>query len=161
MHQAVAVYTVDSLVHVQRLSFDIVKTPLFNPLTNAALAQRWPDIWRQEGDEHRGSLYKGARDTAWSIVKQRLRQHGNANGQWRPAMVFDPADLFEFAIAVLKRELHLAGVEVDKDQPTRADLDAEVDREHQLAFSAITMDLDEDGGKGDGEIPRHELDFIR
>ena len=161
MAMATATYAVGGLTYSQRLVFDVVRVPLTNPLTADALTDRWPDIWRQEPDEHRGSLYARQRATAWRIVKQRIRQHANAAGQWRPAMVFDPSDLMEFGFAVLKRELHLGGVEVDKDQPTRADLDSEVERERAAAFSAITLDLDEDGGQGSGEIPRHELDFIR
>lgn len=161
MHQAKTVYTAGGLSRTQRVVFDIVKVPLVNALTADELFARWPDIWRQEGAEHRGSTFKRQRETAWRIVKHRIRQHGNAAGQWRPAMVFDRADLMEFAFAVLKRELHLSGVEVDKDQPTREMLDAEVDREQALAFAAITMDLDEDEAQGEHEIPRHELDFIR
>jgi hypothetical protein len=161
MHQAKTVYTAGGLSRTQRVTFDIVRVPLVNALTADELFARWPDIWRQEGAEHRGSSFKRQRETAWQIVKQRIRQHGNAAGQWRPAMVFDRADLMQFAFAVLKRELHLAGVEVDKDQPTREMLDKEVDREQSLAFASITMDLDEDEAQGAHEIPRHELDFIR
>lgn len=158
---ATATYLVGGLTYKQRLAFDVVYVPLPNILTADALIDRWPDIARQEPDEQRGSLYARQRETAMRIVRLRLRQHGNAEQQWRPAMVFDPGDLMELAFAVLKKELHAIGVEVDRDKPTREQLDHDVEIECAAAFGSITMDLDEDRAQGEAEIPRHELDFIR
>lgn len=159
---ATATYVVGGVTYKQRRAFDIVLVPLWNPLTVGEMYERWPDLARQEPDEQRGTDYAPQRKTAWAKVKRRLRQQAAAEKQWRPAMVFDAGDLSEVGWSVLKRELHLIGVEVDRDEPSRETLDEEIEVEYGRAFTGVFLDLTEDESIGDkSEGVRYELDFVR
>jgi hypothetical protein len=167
--QANATYAVGGLNYRHRKVFDIVKTPLENPLAAALMYARWPDLARQEHDEQRGEDYKPQREDAWSQVKRAIRQQSTLTDsrygkreKWRPAMVMDVSDLFEWGMAQLKLNLHLSGVTVDRDSPTREMLAAALEHERTLALATISwLDKDEDQAIDEGEEVPLEVDFVR
>lgn len=166
---ATAKYVVDGLDYRVRLVFDVVVTPLHNPLTAERMYQRWPDLARQEHDEQRGENYLPQRNEAWSIIKRRIRQTATDTGdrfgkrrKWRPAMVVDASDFYEAAMAQLKLLLQISGVDVDRDEPARDRLEELVELEWERAATSIAwLDLDEDETVDEGEESRLELDFVR
>lgn len=163
MALGLATYAFDSLTHHIRVAFDVVLHPLANPLTAEELYKRWPDLGRQEPDEQRGSDFAAQRATAWSHVKRRLRQHGSAEGRWRPAMVFDAVELFEAAVGFLALELHSIGVQVIRTDPPPSfeELTRAAEREMARALTTVSVDLDEDESCGEDESERIELDYVR
>jgi len=169
LNVATATYTVDNVVHRIRRAFDCVITPLDNPLTVSRMYQRWPDLARQEHDERRGEDYLGQREDAWSTIKRRIRQQSTETRErwgkrkkWRPAMIVDISDFFEAAMAQLRLVLHLEGIAVDRDRPTREQLLDAVSEELTLAMKTVSwLDLTEDESISEGEEVRLELDLVR
>ena len=164
---ATATYVVGGLTYTKRIAFDIVRVPLMppGPLLAAAVYRRLGhDLARQESDEQRGSDYASQRDAAWRIVRRRIYQHASDTEQWRPALVVDPSDLFEYGISVFTRICHEQGINVLRVDPApmRQELLAEEELERSRAFASISwMDKDDDAALGEQDERPLALDFIR
>jgi hypothetical protein len=169
LNVATASYAVAGTNYQVRRTFDVVLSPLDNPLTVAAIYQRWPDIARQEHDETRGEDFLDARIDAWSTIKRRIRQQTveteerwSKRKKWRPAMIVDVSDFFEAAMAQLKLNLHLRGISVDRDKPTREQLEKDRDDELSIALNTISwLDVEEDESLDEGEAARLGMCMVR
>jgi len=156
-----ASYVVGGLTYVQRVLYDVCLYPLPNPLTVARVYQRWPDIASQEPKEQRGEDYAPQRADAWHQIRRRIRDLTRGSDdrfekikRWRPGLVVDVAELFESGMAQLKVNLHKIGVVVDRDQPTRAELEQEAEAAWQADSRSISwLDVDDDGARAaEGEM---------
>ena len=146
MYVAVTTYAYDSLNHELRHLFDVVRHPLANPLTAEAVQARRPDIVAAEFAETRGSAYDSLREQAWGVVRRAIRRKESAEQRWRPGLVIDVTDLFDWGIAEFELLAHQGGVKIIRgtidaesalDRLTRAAHDAKAEALtslHWLAF---------------------------
>ena len=77
-------------------------------------------------------------------------------------MIVDVADLYEAGMASLALLLSKAGIEADRDEPTREDLERVFEEEIARAFRSISwLDIDDDESQGEDEAQRIGLDLLR
>jgi len=160
--RARATYTVASVSYVMEVNFDVVLTPLHNPLTYAFLRGRHPDLFPQEHAQTAGSRYQALREAAWDNVLKAIRRHG-----WRPGLVRTPDDLEGWALAEWRCEAWGQGIEVLKG----ADWDGPRGMEHLegkrsaaalASLAAVDFyDENEDDSKADDEERLLRMDLIR
>jgi hypothetical protein len=167
MNVAKATFTAGGLPRVMRIVFDVVEVPLNAPgaLTAEAVYERLGrDLARQEPAAQRGEDFAPQRNAAWNIVRRRLYQHSDDQGQWRPSMIVDPSDLFEYAIAVFTRVCHEQSIQVIRTDPPPAleELLGTEREERTEAFKGLSwLDRDEDETQEEDETQPIPLDFIR
>jgi hypothetical protein len=146
--------------HNERVVFDVVLYELPNPLTRTALQTRSPDISVQEWAEQRGEGFGPQREAAFGEVRRELRDRG-----FRPALIATPEDIFDWALAVLSRNLQEGGVSVIRglDQDAALErLDARVALEKGSALSSISWyDATEDNARTEDEETPLTMDFVR
>ena len=159
LNRATATYTVNSISYTQRREYDVVASPLWNPMTVAALYGEWPDLAAQEPQEQRGSDYERQRENAFRRLRSTFRRELTARGMRRPAAIYDEAAIYEWMRAEMIVELEGIGVSVVRDQnKTLAELKQERDSMAAQAMATVYLDRDQDEG---AELPALKLDMFR
>ena len=167
MNIAKAVFTAGGLPRVMRGTFDIVNVPLNapGPLTAEAVYERLGrDLANMEPDEQSGEDFEPQRLAAWNVVRRSLYHHGDTQKQWRPAMIVDPSDLFQYGCSVFTRLCHEQGISVIRTTPppTLAELTQAEEVQRMMAFSNISwLDEDDSETKTDNEVKPLIQDLVR
>lgn len=161
LYRARAEYVVGGLNYIQEIPFDVVKTPLENPLTVEFLRRRRPDIMAFEPASSRGSDFADFRELAWEEVKRGIRQAG-----WRPGLVRTPEDIDEWAIAEFDLLARKNGVSIILPgwDAEKAVLHLEAARNTAQANSLRSikfLDLNEDDSADVEEEAPLRMDFVR
>lgn len=160
MNRATATYTVAGRIYRIVQAYDVVLNELVNPITNAGIKARWPDLSLQEYEEQLGEDYKRQRDLAWEQVKRELRQLGK-----RPALIVTPEDLEDWSYWHLALRLQESGQKVIRglDQADAIKLiETRIDDAKDIATATLSWeDKSEDEVLGEGEDEGYMLDFVR
>jgi hypothetical protein len=159
--RARATYVVGGVTYTMEVPFDVVLTPLRNPLTVDLLRVRHPDIMPQEHSETAGSAFANLRDAAFDEVMKGIRRHG-----WRPALLRTPDDIEGWALAEFRLLAWDAGIEVLKGDwdPERAlaELDRRRESARSTALSSLSFyDSNEDDSKADEDERPLRMDLVR
>lgn len=164
LYRARASYVVDGETYVQEIPFDVVLTPLVNPLTVEYLKKRRPGIMRREPSSTRGTDLADLREAAWDEVMKGIR--GHADG-WRPALVKTPDDIEKWALMEFDRIAWENGITtVLRGEWSGIDaveyLDGRVSRARHNSLSSLKfMDFSDDDSRADDEIEYKRPDFLR
>jgi len=168
MWRARASYTVDSLTYTQEVPFDVVLTPLVNPLTVGFIKKWRPNVTGQEFAATRGTDFDDLREAAWDKIKYAIRRHctGRALGEnWRPALLRTPDDVEEWALAEFDLLSQRNGIAILAGvDPERAleMLGEERDGLRHASLSSLHfLDIDEDDARDDDEAAPSRPDFVR
>lgn len=162
-----ATFTAGGLPRVLRSTFDIVNVPLNapGPLTAEAVYERLGrDLVKQEPPEQKGSDFAPQRYAAWNVVRRAIYQHGDSQEQWRPSMIVDPSDLFEYGIAAFTTICHQQAIDVIriKPMPTNEELERKEEVQRKLAMNTVSwLDSDESETKSDTETRPLTQDLVR
>lgn len=161
-YRARASYTVNSMTYVQEIPFDVVLTPLVNPLTVEFLKVRRKNIMGREHASTRGTDYLDLREAAWDKVLKGIRAH---DAGWRPALLKSPEDVEEWALAEFDLLLHKSGVQQMKNvDPIQAaeSLKDEIKTAKTNSLGNLQyMDLSDDDSLGTDEERPKRPDFVR
>lgn len=164
LYRARASYVVNGLTYVQEIPFDIVLTPIVNPLTVQFVKTRRPDIMRKESPSTLGSDLEDVRDAAWERILSGIRANGDG---WRPALLKSPDDLDKWALAEFDYAAWEAGItSVLRGQWTGpeaiAHLESRVSVARNASLSSLKfMDFDDDDSRSSDEIEYRRPDFVR
>lgn len=156
-----ATYTVDSIVYVMDVPFDVVLIPLHNPLTAEFVHRKHPGLPAGEHASTYGSDFWDLRQAAWDRVCQGIRDAcpGAKLGEaWRPAMVRSPGDLEQWALAEFDYIVQKEGIDVLKGvEPLEAIEHLKLERTETKNAALATlrfMDINEDESmSGDEAAP--------
>lgn len=156
-----ASYAVGGLTYTAEVNFDVVKTPLVNPLTARLVHDRHPDIFPEEHEQTAGSRFQVLRESAWDNVCKAIRRHG-----WRPGLIRTPDDLESWALAEFRCLAWADGIGVLKGgwDPLEGMNHLEGKRVSAETYSLSSVrfyDRNEDDSKADDEDQRLELDLVR
>jgi hypothetical protein len=163
MCRARASYAVGGLTYTQEINFDVVLTPLVDPLTVEFVKRRRPDIMPREFSQTRGSDLQDIREAAWDRVLKGIRSHGAG---WRPALLRTPEDVEEWALAEFDLLAYEAGLSTiaRKMEPIIAVqyLEDRVNRKRNHSLSTLKfMDFDENDFPSSDEVCFRRPDFRR
>jgi hypothetical protein len=164
LYRARASYVVDSMTYVQEIPFDVVLTPLVNPLTVEYIKKRRPGVMRREPSSTRGSDLADLREAAWDEVMKGIRGHKDG---WRPALLKTPDDIEQWALAEFDKLAWEAGITTVL-RGEWAGIDAIEHLENKISrlankslVSLKFMDLSDDDSRADDEIEYQRPDFSR
>lgn len=161
LYRARATYTVSSINYVVEIPFDVVLTPLNNPLTVEFIKVRRPDIMAYEPSETRGTDFLDFRTQAWERVKKGIRQAG-----WRPALLRTPEDVEDWAIAEFDLLCQRNGIKIlrdwgDAEQAIRY-LEEQITQAKNHSLSSLSFyDAQEDDSRSTDDERPLRMAFIR
>lgn len=164
LDRARASYVVDGMTYVQEIPYDVVLTPLTNPLTVEFVKQRRPGIMRREPASTRGSDLADLRGAAWDAVMKGIRGHKDG---WRPALLKTPEDIEQWALAEFDKVAWEAGIStVLRGEWAGIDaiehLENRVSRAANSSLSSLKfMDFDDSDSRSEDEIEYQRPDFSR
>ncbi len=163
MYRARATYTVDSMVYTQEINFDVVLTPLINPLTVEYIKKRYPDIMNRQHSQQLGSDFADFRAIAWDNVLKGIRAHKTG---WRPALLKTPEGVESWALTEFDLLAHKSGVKILRDQwdPQQAieHLEGQIYKERSFALNTLEfMDFDDNDAPSADEIQPRRPSFRR
>lgn len=162
MYRARASYVVGGITYTQEINFDVVLTPLVNPLTVEFVKIRRPDLMPREFSQTRGSDLQDIRDAAWDRVLKGIRANGDG---WRPALLRTPEDVEEWALSEFDLMAFEAGLNTiaRKMDPVTAinylKQERNEKRSHSLSMLRF-MDFDEDDSPSEDEIDYRRPDLV-
>jgi hypothetical protein len=164
LYRARASYVVNGMTYVQEIPFDVVLTPLVNPLTVEYIKKRRPGIMRREPSSTRGSDLADLREAAWDEVMKGIRGHQDG---WRPALLKTPDDIESWALAEFDKIAWENGIStVLRGEWSGIDaiehLENKVSRLANKSLASLKfMDFDDDDSRSDDEIEYRRPDFVR
>ena len=164
LYRARASYVVNGITYIQEIPFDVVLTPLVNPLTVEYIKKRRPGIMRREPSSTRGSDLADLREAAWDEVMKGIRSHQDG---WRPALLKTPDDIESWALAEFDKIAWENGIStVLRGEWSGIDaiehLENKVSRLANKSLSSLKfMDFDDDDSRSDDEIEYRRPDFVR
>lgn len=161
LYRARATYVVGGLNYVMEIPFDVVMTPLSNPLTVETLKKWHPDIMSYEPTESRGTDFADIREQAWDEVKRAIRQRG-----WRPGLLRTPEDVEAWAVSEFDLIAQKNGIKVLRDVPGLEAVEyLERERNKRRDYSCSTLSWmektpEDDALSSDEEDPLR-MDLVR
>ena len=164
LYRARASYVVNGITYIQEIPFDVVLTPLVNPLTVEYIKKRRPGIMRREPSSTRGSDLADLREAAWDEVMKGIRSHQDG---WRPALLKTPDDIESWALAEFDKIAWENGIStVLRGEWSGIDaiehLENKVSRLANKSLSSLKfMDFDDDDSRSDDEMEYKRPDFVR
>jgi hypothetical protein len=161
-----ASYAVNSLNYIMEIPFDVVITPLQNPLTVEFVKRRHPDIMAYEPTETRGTDFADLRDQAWSEVLMGIREQNTPSGSaMRPALLRTPEDLDEWAVAEFDLLAQKNGIMIlrgwDPKEATTYLEEQKNKRKNKSLSNLHWYDEDESSSLGQNEESPISMDYIR
>ena len=168
LYRARATYTVDGQEYTLTVNFDVVLTPLPNLLTAALLKSKRISIAAQEHPATRGSCYADLRESAWDVVRKKIRALGTGDDhRWRPALIQTGDNLELWALAEFDLLAHENGVRVLRGEWSGPEalekLEGRIETAKAHAVAALDwIDLDENDAREDEEEkPNPPMSLIR
>lgn len=164
LYRARASYVVDSVTYTREVMFDVVLTPLANPLSVVFVKARRAAVMRQQPSETLGDDLLDLRESAWDTVRKGIRDHSDG---WRPALVRTGSDLEEWGLAQFDLLCHENGIVVASVINTdsieaKRELESDVINTRRTALASLEfMDLNEDDNQSADETRPLTMDYIR